>query len=175
MLKVKIEDGGLLTNLEGFLKKINPLDIKYKHQNITYRQIFENEAKRFKDILQKHINKYYASYSPRVYKRGEHGGNLRDALSVGEVKIVTTNKARIQVSIEINDNAIHDSIVTGERANAFWILNDGYSVKKDVWFKDIYRFGYYEGAHFVEAAVEEFEKTCRYGLTVEVIRPLVYY
>ena len=79
------------------------------------------------------------------------------------------------IAIEVNDNAIHNSILDNSEANAFWLINDGWEVKKDVWFKDIYRFGYYEGAHFVEDAVEEFERTSKYGIKVQIIRPLLYY
>ena len=162
------------TNIEKYLKNINPLDIKYKNTRMTYRQILQSESQRLKGLLQKHIELYYEHYRPKVYDRGNHGGNLHSALTVDDAcKISISGKATI--SIEVNDNAIHNSILDGSEANSFWLLNDGWSVKKDGWFKDIYRFGYYEGAHFVEDAVEEFEKTSKYGIKVEIIRPLLYY
>ena len=163
------------TNIEKYLKNINPLDIKYKNTNLTYRQILERETKRLKDLLQKYIEDYYSSYSPVVYERGKHGGNLHDALSVDDMCSISANGMKLTMNINVNDNAIHNSILDDSEANSFWLLNDGWSVKKDVWFKDIYRFGYYEGAHFVEEAIEEFEKTSRYGIKVEVVRPLLYY
>lgn len=132
-----------------------------------------NETKRLKDIIQKNINIYYMKYNPNVYDRGNHGGNLRNSLSVDECcKISSTG---MTMTIKVNDNAIHNSIFNKSKANAFWLLNDGWKVKKNVWFKDIYRFGHYGGAHFIEDAVEEFERTDRYGIKVEVIRPLMYF
>lgn len=168
-----------MKNIEKYLKTINPLDIKYKNTNLTYRQVLTKETNRFKRILQKHIDKYYSSYSPVVYERGQHGGNLRNALSVDDMCKISANGTKIILDIinviSVNENAIHNSIIDGSEANAFWLINDGWKVKKDVWFKDIYRFGYYEGAHFVEDAVKEFETTSAYNIKVEIIRPLLYY
>lgn len=164
-----------MTNLEKQLKNINPLDIKYKNTNLTYRQILQNEAKRLKSILQKNIEDYYNSYSPAVYQRGQHGGNLLDSLSLDDVCDISADGMKLTINININENAIHNSILDDSEANAFWLVNDGWKVKKDVWFKDVYRFGYYEGAHYVENAVEEFERTSKYRIKVDVIRPLLYY
>lgn len=164
-----------MANIKNYLKNINPLDIKYKGTNLTYRQILTSETKRLKDILQQKIEDYYDSYSPTVYKRGQHGGDLHNALSVDDICTVSANGMRLTMNITVNDNAIHNSIIDGSEANAFWLVNDGWEVKKDVWFKDIYRFGYFEGAHYVEEAVEEFEKTSKYGIKVDVVRPLLYY
>lgn len=165
----------MASNLEKYLKSINPLDIKYGKTNLTYHQVLQNETIRFKNILQKKIEDYYDSYSPAVYERRKHGGNLKDVLTVDDICSVSANGMKITMNVNINENAIHNSILDDSEANAFWLINDGWSVKKDVWFKDIYRFGHYEGAHFVEDAVEEFERTSKYGIKVEVVRPLLYY
>ena len=54
-------------------------------------------------------------------------------------------------------------------------MNDGWRVKKDVWFKDIHRFGYFEGTNFVEKSVREFNQSNKYGIILNIIRPIVYY
>lgn len=164
-----------MTNIKKYLKDINPLDIKYKNTNLTYRQILEKETMRLKNILQDKIENYYNFYSPTVYQRGQHGGNLHNALSVDNICNISADGTKLTMNIIINENAIHNSILDNSEANSFWLLNDGWNVKKNVWFKDVYRFGYYEGVHFVEDAVEEFEKTSKYGIKVEIIRPLFYY
>ena len=164
-----------MTNLEKQLKKINPLDIKYQNTNLTYRQILQNEAKRLKNILQQHIEDYYHSYSPVIYQRGQHGGNLLNSLSVDDMCAVSSDGMKLIMNVNVNENAIHNSILDDSEANAFWLMNDGWQVKKNTWFKDVHRFGYFEGAHFVEDAVEEFERTSKYGIKVDVIRPLLYY
>lgn len=165
----------MASNLEKYLKSINPLDLKYGKTNLTYRQVLQNEARRLKDLIEEYIKDYYSSYSPKIYKRGQFGGDLLNSLTVDDVCTISSDGKRMNITITINDNAIHNSILDGSEANAFWLLNDERKVKKNVWFKDVYRFGYYEGAHFVEDAVEEFERTSKYGIKVEVVRPLLYY
>lgn len=161
--------------LNKLIKELNPKYITYPGTNLTYEQILKKELYRFKDILQKHIDDYYDSYKPVVYDRGNHGGNLRQSLTVDDICELSSKNRMITCRLLVNENAIHNSIINGEEANAFWLINDGWKVRKNTWFKDIYRFGYYEGAHFVEKAVKEFEKSSKYGIKIEVIRPLKYY
>jgi hypothetical protein len=161
--------------LKNIVRNINVKNIKYPGTNLTYEQVLKKELHRFADILQQKIDEYFESYQPRVYDRGNHGGDLRHALTVDDVCELSATGKSITCRILINDNAIHNSILDGSEANAFWLLNEGWEVQKNVWFKDIYRFGYYEGAHFVENAVDEFERTNKYGIKIEVVRPLLYY
>ena len=157
------------------IRELNPKYIRYPGTNLTYEQILKQELYRFKDILQKHIDDYYSSYKPVVYDRGNHGGNLRHSLTVDNICELSSKNKMITCKILINENAIHNSIINGSKANAFWLMNDGWKVRKNVWFKDIYRFGHFEGSHFVEKAVKEFEQTSKYGIKIDVIRPLKYY
>ena len=53
------------TNIEKYLRSINPLDIKYKNTSMTYRQILQSESQRLKGLLQKHIELYYEHYKPK--------------------------------------------------------------------------------------------------------------
>lgn len=163
-----------MTNLEKQLKRINPLDIGYKNTNLTYRQILQKESKRLKGILQKHIDDYYNSHSPSVYHHGQHGGNLFNPLSVDDVCTVIADGTKLIMNINVNESAIHNSILDNSKANAFGLMNDGRQVRKETWFREVYRFGYFEGAHFVEDAIEEFERTSKLGIKVDVIRPLLY-
>lgn len=164
-------------NLDKILKNIDVKKLKYKNTNFTYEEILKKEVRRFKDILQKYIDAYYLSYTPPIYgyQRGSSGGNLRNSLSVDDIVKISANGKELTCSVLINENAIHQSYFGDHLSNAFWLINDGYSVKKDVWFKDIYRFGFYEGAHYVEDAVNEFNETDKYGITVKVERPLLWY
>jgi hypothetical protein len=83
------------------------------------------------------------------------------------------------LSVEIKiQNSIRPSIFkkwNKKDANVFWLLNDGFIVKKDVWFKDIPNFGYRVAAHFVEEGIKEFNSKNTLGIEIEVIRPLFYY
>lgn len=68
---------------------------------------------------------------------------------------------------------------TKKKANVFWLINDGYSVKKNVWFKHINNFGQRAAQHFVEKGIQEFNSSNPYGLYVDVnkgiTRPLLYF
>ena len=162
-------------NLNKLLNKLDQKNIKYPKTDLTYEQILKKELHRFKDILQRHIDDYYSSYTPIVYDRNNHGGNLRQSLTVDDICELSLKNKMITCRILINENAIHNSILDNSKANAFWLINDGWEVKQNVWFKDIYRFGHYEGAHYVENAIEEFEKTNQHGIKIDIIRPLFYY
>lgn len=155
-------------NLKQSLKTITLKNIRYPGTNLTYEQVLKSETKRLKKIIQQHIDYYYMSYSPKVYNR-THG--LQNSLTVDDLCEMSASKNKIICKIIINDNAIHPSLFGGEAGNVFWLINSGWEVKKDVCFRDIYRLGYFEGYHFLENAIEEFESTSKYKITVEVIKP----
>ncbi len=162
-------------SIKNIIKNINVKKLKYPNTNLTFGQVLEIETRRFADILQKNIDNYYSSYTPSVYARGSSGGNLRKSVSVNDICIFSSNNKTITAEIIINENAIHNSILNKNSANAFWLMNDGWRVKKDVWFKDIHRFGYFEGTNFVEKSVREFNQSNKYGIILNIIRPIVYY
>ena len=59
------------------------------------------------------------------------------------------------------------SFDNGDNVNTALLLNDGYKVKKPVWFKDIENFGYREGAKFIEKAISEFNKVNSMGIFLD--------
>ncbi len=162
-------------SLNKILHKLNPMLLKYPNTNMTYQEVLQIELVRFKKILEKYINNYYNSYIPSVYERGKNKGNLKYSLDLDKICEISSTGKLITCRILINENTIHESIITGNNSNALWLINDGWQVKKNVWFKNIYRFGYYEGAHFIEDAIKEFESTTKYNIKVQVIKPLLYY
>lgn len=158
--------------------KLKAFDIKklrYPNSNLTYEQVLRNEIHRFKDILQKYIVAYYNSYSPNVYIRQSHEGNLLESLTVDDMVQISANGKQLICKVLINENAIHTSVVDESYGNAFWLMNYGWEVGEDVSFHDRYRFGYFEGAHFLESAIEEFKNTNKYGLTIKIEEPLMFY
>ena len=157
------------------LKNFDVRKLKYKNTNLTYEQVLKNEIYRFKDILKNHILAYYNSYSPMVYVRGSHEGNLLESLTVDDIVQLSIDGKQLICKIIINENAIHTSVVDDSYGNAFWLMNYGWEVGENVPFHDIHRFGYFEGVHFLENAIEEFENTNKYGLTVKVEQPLMFY
>lgn len=149
--------------------------LKYPNSNLTYEEVLIQEIHRFKVILRQHILAYYNSYSPMVYVRGSHEGNLLESLTVDDMIQISANGKQLICKILINENAIHTSVVDESYGNAFWLMNYGWEVGEDVPFHDRYRFGYFEGAHFLESAIEEFKNTNKYGLTIKVEEPMMFY
>lgn len=151
--------------------------IKYPKSNLTYEQVIKNEVHRFKDILQRHIEEYYKSYRPSVYVRGSADGNLLESLTVDDIVQVSANGKRLTCRVLINENAIHKSIMKQHQhlSNVFYLMNYGWQVNEDVPFSTVYRFGYFEGVHFLENSIKEFNSTNKYGITIESVSPLIYY
>lgn len=144
-----------------FLKNININSLKINGLSIT--TILQNEIIRFKDILEKHMQKCLDSYTPSAYVRT---GNFMKSISVDKAVKFNATNGTIYISANTNDNAIHKSLFGGDDANVFWLLNDGWNVRKDVWFKNIEHMGYYSGFHFVESAIKEYMSTNKYGIIV---------
>ena len=149
--------------------------LKYPNSNLTYEEVLIQEIHRFKVILRQHILAYYNSYSPMVYVRGSHEGNLLESLTVDDMIQISANGKQLICKILINENAIHTSVVDESYGNAFWLMNYGWEVGEDVSFHDRYRFGYFEGAHFLESAIEEFKNTNKYGLAIKIEEPMMFY
>ena len=119
--------------------KLKAFDIKklrYPNSNLTYEQVLRNEIHRFKDILQKYIVAYYNSYSPNVYIRQSHEGNLLESLTVDDIVQISANGKQLICKVLINENAIHTSVVDESYGNAFWLMNYGWEVGEDVSFHD---------------------------------------
>jgi hypothetical protein len=114
-----------------------------------------------------------------VYIENEiHRGSLANSLStedIADIQVVNGNSLSVTLKVQ---NSIRPSIFkkwNQSDANVFWLLNDGYTVKKDVWFKNIPNFGYRVAEHFVENGIKKFNQNNSLGIKVEVIRPLLYY
>lgn len=153
-------------DITNYLKSINVLKVKPKGSTLTYEQILKSEANRLKNLIQENIQDYYSSYAPIRYRRTY---KMSNALSVDDLCDIFSNN--MTITIRINGNAIHNSIIDGSFSNALWLVNSGWQVRDDVWFSSIYRFGYYEGAHFIESAVDEFKATTKYNIKVKIIIP----
>ena len=108
--------------------------------------------------LQKYIRYYFDNYTPKMY----HGSERTTRRFENSVKIdISSDNGKPSAKVYFDDNdAWRDSLWDGQ-PQAFLpaILNDGYQVKSNkAWHKNIHHFGYFEGAHFIEAAIIEARK-----------------
>lgn len=129
--------------------------------------ILISEAKRLKDCIQKRLDEYYASYSPTVYER-THG--LQNSLRLDDDVKVSIDGRTIQVSIFFDEDSVTgDSLFGDGEVNKADLINYGWKVQKDVWFKDIEHFGYQHGFMFIEKGIADYNHSNKYGLKITVI------
>lgn len=130
--------------------------------------ILKSEAERLKGLIQKHIDEYLASYSPKgSWNYSRKWGTLKDCLLV--------NPKVYNRSIDVyfdEDKAWGESVIDLNKWG--WgfkpiLIDQGWQVGDDVPFRHVYRFGWYEGYHFLQRAIDEFQNTNPYGLHIEVI------
>ena len=93
------------------------------------------------------------------------------------IKIVGVS---IEIDLFFNSDAYHasgDGITTpqgenwqgsGEVVNTAYLLNYGYAVKRDVWFKNYENFGFRKGGHFVEDGIADFNIMNKLGIRIAV-------
>ena len=142
------------------LKNIDYMKVRAP-SGLTYAQELVNAANLLRDCIQSRINR----------------GSMQNSLTTADLADIKVDGNRMTIELKIQ-NSIRPSIFkkwNQSDANVFWLLNDGYVVKKDVWFKNIPNFGYRVAEHFVEEGIKEFNSKNKLGVHVEVIRPLFYY
>ena len=146
--------------INDIIKNLDLMKIKAP-SGLTYAQELVNAANLLSECIQNRINR----------------GSLSNSISTADIADIQVSGNRITVTLKIQ-NAIRPSIFqkwNGSSANVFWLLNDGYKVKKNVWFKNIRNFGYRAAEHFVEQGINDFNSQNKLGVSIEVQRPLMYY
>lgn len=146
--------------LDDILANLDPLKLKAP-SGLTYAEELIKAANHLSSCIQSRINR----------------GSMGNSLSVSSIADIAVEGNRLTVTLKI-ENSSRPSIFkqwNKKDANVFWLLNDGYTVKKDVWFKKIPNFGYRAAEHFVEKGIEDFNSSNSLGIQITVIRPLLYY
>ena len=145
----------------------------------TLGQNLQSEAERLRTCIQTKLEEYLDSYDPIVYERT---GGLKNSLQVDDFLNVRVVGNGLEIDLFFDDGAIHksgDGIRgwggNGEEIDTAFLLNYGYEVKKDVWFKNIKNFGYREGGNFIKKGIEDFNKTNTLGIKVYVVEPYESY
>lgn len=166
--------------MANYSRQLKNLDIgKLKMKNgKTLENNLKTEAKRLKRCIQNRLDEYLRDNPPSIYRRT---GGFENSLTVDDFLSVSSSGMGLQISLFFDKGANHmsgDGIEvwngTGEEVNTAYLLNYGYEVKKDVWFKSIENFGYREGGYFVEKGIEDFNKQNTLGIKIEICKPNGY-
>lgn len=130
-------------------------------------QVLKKEAERLKRLLEKYVRMYYDSYTPKKYKRYEPY-RMADMI---EMKTKKNGEIVITFGGENEDILWGDSVVNFYKwGHGFQplLIDIGWQVNPKVSFANKPHFGYYEGYHFIEKAIKEFNEAAAEGVQVRV-------
>lgn len=146
------------------------------YDGVTVETALKSSARMLKTCIQHELAKYYNSYQPVKYSRSY---SLLDSLEMDN--FITVKGTSLVVNVWFNKKANHPSgygvWADGDNTtvNTAYLMNYGYTVKKNVWFKKLHHFGYKDPANFIENGVEDFLNNYnKYNLHVEIHKPDSY-
>ena len=128
----------------------------------TIEETLISEANRFVEILRNEILSWYGSYSPTMYNR-TYG--MAASIYADNVVSVDVDAQHFSIAINHSGSAFSPGL-WGSGANKLLLMNSGYSVGSDVWFKNIPMFGYRSGGKFLESALGKFNASNSFGINV---------
>jgi len=160
---------------EAELKKGNKavmreLNVKDNDESEVVPMLSEHElrqaAEELKRFINKYIQNYYDSYSPKVYTRT---GGLKRALTVDTV-IVDGPDGTQGIGLYFNeaDNTGY-SIFSGESVSKAQKINDGWHVSRGP-HRNIELFGYQAPYSFIQKGIREFYMNSKYRHSVKIFR-----
>lgn len=143
------------SNLKDLEKYVNNQNNSSKLNILTSGQlmkVLEREGERLKGYLEEEVQNYYNSYSPTVYTR------TYNFLNSVRITPVFQEGNNLTVKIYFDEGmATHDSIFGGEDGYVPTLLEYGWQVKSDK-VPNYYHLKYYEGFHFVDKAIEKYNR-----------------
>lgn len=130
----------------------------------TIERAFRDEAAKLAGLLERAMATFYESYRPVQYMRT---GRLYRSLPEGKVK-VEVDGMTLRATLKYNDNVNHPSLYRARAANVLPLMEQGYSVKADVPFREVPYFGWRTGVGSIAAAIAEFNSTNALGIQAVV-------
>lgn len=161
-----------MESLEQRLRKVDKRKLKNKSGK-TLEDVMKEQGMYLRNLIQKYLDDYL-QFDPVKYAfgKGRRTGNLEKSLVVDDIVTVKSNGNRLEIYVHFNENSYHSSgfgvwnSIDGQDVNVAELLNYGYRVEKEVWFKNIENFGWRKPAYFLEDAIEEFNATNTLGIKI---------
>lgn len=133
---------------------------------LTIRQNLERAVDYLYDCVDNYIQEYYLSYTPKVYERT---GDFQDSLYAEDFIHARVDGNRIVLSVSFRPSmAYHKNLFGDHMSYVPLLINCGWYAPKleDGFGHPVYRLTEYEGYHFIEKAVNMFNRTNPYGVYI---------
>jgi hypothetical protein len=151
------------------MKTFNSLSELSKHLNTSngqqavfgqkdVRKALREAASLLEKIMHDKLQEYYNSYSPVIYERTY---NLLNSLRISPIE-QSGNMLMISVYFD-RDSATHPSIFGGEEGYVANLINEGWKWNHDI---GINHLSHYEGFHFIEKSIDEFNSRNKWGFVI---------
>lgn len=161
-----------MESLEKRLSRLDKKKLKNKDGKTLEVALWE-QAIYLRSLIQKHLDIYLAEDPVEyAFHTGSRTGSLQNSISVDDIINIRVNGNRLEIYVYFDEKAYHGSgfgvwkKYDSHDVNTAELLNYGYRVKKDVWFKNIKNFGWREPAGFLEDAIDEFNSTNSLGIRI---------
>ena len=155
--------------MESLKKQLQNLDLKQVRvsNGETLSTIMEKEAKRLYRLIQERIDKYYSSYhsNPYFYERT---GNFRNSLFVDDIVNIKINGNGLEIGLGFQqDLAMHRNIFDNHDSFVPLLMERGWKATRlEEKYGVIEHFTRFDGINAVRDAIEEFNRSNKYGIVV---------
>lgn len=153
-----------MASIEAQLKKIIVKKVKMKN-GLTLEETLKREADRLRDCIQARIDDYYENTPEGEYKRTYRWQGSLYAEDIVDIRIVGN---RLELSLLFHPSlANHPSLFGQGDGYVPALMNDGWTAKKlERRFGVIEGFTRFEGIHYIENGIDDFNKTNTLGIHI---------
>lgn len=130
-------------------------------------KILKEQSEFLAKCIRECIKGYYETYSPKFIGRytGRTYG-LQNSISVSPE--IDSNGNKYTGYLEFNENTSYGtSLFGGSAGYKPALIDSGWRVSSDVWFKNIEHFGYYDGYGFIQKGIDMFNQNNPYKLKIK--------
>lgn len=115
--------------------------------------------------IQNRIDEMYDNYTPTHYQRRPFHDSLRSALYVEDFLNARIADNKIEISLKFNNNVWAWNFSHTHKSNVAVLMNEGWSWRSQP-KNPIWRFTYFEGEHFIQNGIADFNRSNKWGIKV---------
>jgi hypothetical protein len=134
----------------------------------TLQESLSREVQRLYQCIQYYIDEYYSNYEPVVYQRSYR---LQGAMYAQDFIYAEVKGNSIQLSLLFRDDlSAHDNLFGSHKSYVPILMNFGWKAPKlaRIIGRSVHRLTYFEGIHFIEQGIADFNKSNTLGIKINV-------